>query len=361
MFLTDGSRYVRTEQPFRAGIFYCCNGVGAMIGGILSYGIGQIDSFTVWKAVFLVCGGATVIWGIVLLCLLPDSILTAKFFTLEEKAILVGRARLSRRGVLNKSVKWYQIREALGDPQVWLLALFTLLNEVINGGVANFGKLIIKGIVTDPLRTTALGIPQGGFQVAWILSGTFLASKVRNFRTIVMVLYLVPTVVGTCLMWKLGRGEHNIGVLFGYYIVGSYVASLVLALQMPATNMGGYTKRITASAVVFTAYCAGNIAGPHAFLQSEAPNYPTGCIVILACSVTQVVMAVTLRVLLVRRNKLREKAAAEAGDQVQVESDAAVDLTDFEVRRPSRIFFRMLEANYSLEPTLPLCSVKQFR
>ena len=28
------SRYTRTEAPFRAGLFYCCNGVGSMIGGI---------------------------------------------------------------------------------------------------------------------------------------------------------------------------------------------------------------------------------------------------------------------------------------------------------------------------------------
>ena len=38
---------------------------------------------------------------------------------------------------MNKEIKWYQIREALLDPQVWILFLFTLLNEIINGGIAN--------------------------------------------------------------------------------------------------------------------------------------------------------------------------------------------------------------------------------
>jgi hypothetical protein len=114
-----------------------------MIGGILSYGIGQIDGFPVWKAVFLVCGGMTVLWGIVLLLFLPDSILSARFFSLEEKALLIARARLAKTGVLNKSIKWNQIREVFLDAQVWILILFVLLNEVINGGVANFGKLIM--------------------------------------------------------------------------------------------------------------------------------------------------------------------------------------------------------------------------
>lgn len=311
-----------------------------MVGGLLSYGIGQIDGFPVWKAVFMTCGGATILWGIVLLFFLPDSIISAKRFTLEEKALLIGRARLARTGVLNKTIKWYQVKEAFLDPQVWLLTLFMLLNEVINGGVANFGKLIIKGLVKDPILTTALGIPQGAFQVFWILTGTFIASKVRNFRTIVMALYLIPTVLGTCLMWKLDRAHHKIGVLFGYYIVGAFVASLVLALQMPTTNLGGYTKRITASAIVFTAYCAGNIIGPHAFLAEEAPLYPTGCIVILGCSVSQIVVAISLRLLLIRRNKKRDEAAAAVGNSTSIQEAEGSDLTDFEVRQTPIIRFK---------------------
>lgn len=43
--------------------------------------------------------------------------------------------------------------------------------------------------------------------------------------------------------------------------VAAYVASLVQALQMPASNLGGYTKRFTATAFVFVAYCIGMING----------------------------------------------------------------------------------------------------
>ena len=74
-----------------------------------------------------------------------------------------------------------------------------------------------------------------------------------------MVIYLLPTILGMALFWKLPREEHEKGLLVSYYILGSYVASLVLALQMPATNVGGYTKRVTATAFVFLGYCAGNM------------------------------------------------------------------------------------------------------
>jgi hypothetical protein len=293
----------------------------------------------------MTCGGMTIVWGFVLLLFLPDSIMTARQFTLEERALLIGRGRLAQTGVLNKTIKWNQIREAFIDPQVWLLVLFMLLNETINGGVANFGKLIIKGVVKDPLQTVALGIPMGAFQVFWILSGTFLASRIKNCRTIIMAVYLIPTILGVCLLWKMDREQHKLGVLFGYYIVGGFVCSLVLAMQMPASNLGGYTKRMTASAMVFIAYCVGNVIGPHAFIGEEAPLYQTGCITILGCSVAQMTVAILLRILLVRRNARRDANAAAVGtDNEDTSATEGSDLTDFEVRSATT-FPQQLAAN----------------
>lgn len=63
------------------------------LGGLITYGIGQMDSFPVWRGVFLICGGITVVWGVILLVFLPNSILTAKRFTVEEKILLIGRGK----------------------------------------------------------------------------------------------------------------------------------------------------------------------------------------------------------------------------------------------------------------------------
>jgi hypothetical protein len=95
---------------------------------------------------------------------------------------------------------------------------------------------------------------------------------------------------------------------------------------MPASNVGGYTKRTTATAFVFLAYCIGNIIGPHGWIGSEAPIYQTGCKLIIGCVVGQVVIAVILRFVLIRRNSLRD----EQGPVVEDENAALQDLTDFE-------------------------------
>ncbi|KAF2194346.1 MFS allantoate transporter [Zopfia rhizophila CBS 207.26] len=321
--------YGRQDQPLRAGCFYSCNGLGSCLGGIFSYAIGQIDGFPVYKGIFLICGGITFLWGLIILYFLPDSPMTAKYFTLEEKTVLLGIGRRNQTGLLNHTIKWNQIKEGFMDLQVWILFIFVLLNELVNGGVANFGKLIIKGLVKDPLQTTALGIPQGGFQILFIVSGGFIATKFKNSRTIVMVMYLFPTIIGACLLWRLDR-DNKIGLLFGYYIIGSFVSSLTIALQMPAGNVGGYTKRVTATAFVFLGYCLGNIIGPHAFLDSEAPIYRTGIKMILGCAVSQVALAIALRYLLIRRNSERDKIAADRSEDDQGEDEPMMDKTDFE-------------------------------
>lgn len=73
-------------------------------------------------------------------------------------------------------------------------------------------------------------------------------------------------------------------------------------------------------------------SGPHAFLEQESPTYITGCKVILACSVAQVVVALLLRMMLARRNKKRDEAAAAVAQQDATDAPAydAEDLTDFE-------------------------------
>lgn len=216
-----GMWYLQDQQPARAGLFYCMTGTGATIGGILFYAVGYAKGFVVWKAIYLICGGLTVLWSFVVLAFLPSNIMTAKRFTLEEKALVIARVQTNRTGILTRKIKPAQIWEALMDPQVWILFLFTLLNETINGGLASFGKLIVKGITNgDSLKATAYGIPLSAFQIFWVFTGPFIASKFKNIRTIVMMAYLCPTIVGIGILWKVPR-SNKAGSLMGYYIVSA--------------------------------------------------------------------------------------------------------------------------------------------
>jgi hypothetical protein len=61
--------------------------------------------------------------------------------------------------------------------------------------------------------------------------------------------------------------------LFGLFIFVAYAAGLPLTLSMVSSNVSGYTKKATVSAMMFIAYCTGNIIGPFLFFNDEAPRY----------------------------------------------------------------------------------------
>lgn len=80
----------------------------------------------------------------------------------------------------------------------------------------------------------------------------------------------------------------------------------------------------------------------HAFFASETPIYQTGCKVILACASAQEALEISLRVLLMCRNKRRDQAAMKDGIGGLPEQDELADLTDFEVSCPQTKSLNML-------------------
>lgn len=210
--------YKREEQPARAGLFFCFNGLGSMVGGILFYGVGQAKGWDIWRIIYILCGGLTVVWGVVLWIFLPDSIFTAKRFSIEERTLLIARTLGNQTGTMNRTIKTSQVIEVFLDPQVWILFFYILLNAVINGGIAGFANLIVKGFVKDALLTTAYGVPFGAINAVWNFTGPYMATRFTNVRTYVMIIWLLPTLIAVCLFWRLSRDNHS-GLFAGFYLV----------------------------------------------------------------------------------------------------------------------------------------------
>lgn len=52
-----------------------------------------------------------------------------------------------------RRIKWYQVREALSDVKIWLMAAMGAAIYVCNGGVTAFGSLIIKVTTLSPFNS----------------------------------------------------------------------------------------------------------------------------------------------------------------------------------------------------------------
>ncbi|KAE8154376.1 major facilitator superfamily domain-containing protein [Aspergillus avenaceus] len=318
----------RTEQPLRTGIWFCMNGIAQIFGGLVAYGIGHIKSEVPnYKFPFLIFGAITVVWAVPFFLFAAPSPASAKWLSPAEKDVAVKRVAENKTGLDNKEFKTYQAREALVDPQVWILILFVIANNIPNGGISAFGPLIIEGFGYSKLGTTLLGMPFGGAQIIALISTGFLAGTVKNCRIILMCGGLAVAILGMSLMYGLPEG-NKLGRLFGYYLSIGFSPTYVLSLGLIQANIAGRTKKTVVTAALFIAYCVGNLIGPQLFFEHEEPHYRSGFIAIIICLVVDLVLLLALRKLYVWKNKKRD-AAQSAADHAHDDS-GLTDLTDME-------------------------------
>ncbi|KAF2503227.1 MFS general substrate transporter [Lophium mytilinum] len=305
--LITGLWYKPSEHGWRHGIWFAGNGTAAIIGGLLAYAIGYTDGvLAAWRWMFIIFGLITFAWSGVILFFLPDSALKARWLTPHEREIAHSRPQKQTHSFKSNVWKRSQAIEAVKDPKTWLLFFYTIFTSMPNGGYTNFSSLIIKGFKYGQLDTLLLTMPQGACQVIMVLTSSYLTSKLRKSRCIIIAVLLCISLLGWALVGYLPQDQVG-AKLFGVFIFGAYAAAFPLSLSMIASDVAGYTKKTVTSGILFLAYCAGNIAGPQVFLAKEAPFYRTGCKTYMICLCLGILTIMTLRQYMDWENKRRDR------------------------------------------------------
>ncbi|KAG8625959.1 hypothetical protein KVT40_006360 [Elsinoe batatas] len=306
--------YTRRQQPVRMGMWYLGNGFGIAVGGLLGYGIGNIKaSIPAWKFEFIIIGALCTIWGAVIMWLMPDSPVTAKFLTDHEKRIVVIRLKDNQTGVENKQLKLYQVWEAFRDPKIYLFYLLGTVCNTPNGGISNFGTLIVRGIFNDPLLAAVMQAPYGAFIALSIGLCVFLNDRFpNNNRTKFVLLFLCPNIAGAFGLRFVPESQHA-GRYICYLLTGPYNAAFVLILSLQTANTAGHTKKVVTNAVLFLGYCTGNIIGPFFYLASQAPRYDLGIWSMIVSHLLEVVLICIFWFMLSKENKRRDRIQGHEG------------------------------------------------
>jgi MFS transporter, ACS family, DAL5 transporter family protein len=243
--------------------------------------------------------------------------------------------RENQTGVENKHLKRYQVVEAFKDPKIYLFFLLGVVGNIPNGGISNFGTLIIKGFGFSTLVTTLMQVPYGIFISISILVCVFLNDYVSRHgwqsRCYFIILFLLPNITGAFGLAFLAA-NNKAGRLICYYLTGPYNAAFVMILSLQTANTAGHTKKVVTNACLFLGYCTGNIAGPFFYRNDQAPRYQLGIWSMIVSHLLEVVIILTLRVLLGRENKRRDKlqGIGESEDEeVKLERERERDRTAF--------------------------------
>ncbi|KAF9058550.1 MFS general substrate transporter [Rhodocollybia butyracea] len=298
--------YTRNEQTLRVGYWFLMNGAAQIISGFISFGTLHIHTlgFEPWQWLMIITGTITFILAICFFLFFPDSPTNAWFLTPEERVLAVMRIKENQTGVENKHFKKEQMIEALVDPKTWMFALFSAIDNVPNS-LTNQQTLIIASFGFTDLQTTLLSCVNGIVEILTIWSGVKLAARYPNSRAYVAIIYFIPNIVGVIVVNVLPWSD-SVGLLIGVYMTGVGTTGFVLSLSWVSSVTAGHTKRITTNAIMLSAYCIGNAAGPFMWQEKYKPRNHIPWAVIGICYACCMLLLWLIRLHLNRQNKLRD-------------------------------------------------------
>ncbi|PBK93896.1 MFS general substrate transporter [Armillaria gallica] len=307
--------YTRTEQTLRVGYWFLMNGTAQIISGFISFGTLHMKTNTLqaWQWLMIILGILTMVTAIIFWFLFPDSPTNAWFLTPEERSSAVQRIKENQTGVENKHFKKEQMIEALTDVKIWLFALFSVLADIPNS-LVNQRQIIISSFGFSDLETTLLGCVPGAVAILAVWSGTAIAARIPNSRAWVGVIYLIPNLAAVFLMLFLSW-DNRLGLLLTLFFAGKTLNHLfttafetvaVLSLSWLSSTTAGHTKRITANAIILSAYCIGNAVGPLMWAEKYKPRNRVPWAIMGVCVVLRILTLLGIRYLLSTENRRRD-------------------------------------------------------
>ncbi|BCS18605.1 uncharacterized protein APUU_11433S [Aspergillus puulaauensis] len=320
--LVTGLWYKRSEHASRHGIWFAGNSISSIFGGLLTYGIGHIsNSVDPWRWIFIIFGIVTFAYGIVLFIYLPDSPRNARFLSKKEGEFVHQRAQQETHTAV--SYKWSQSQcvEALVDPKTWLIFVYAMGSCIPNGGLTSFGSIVIAGFGYSTFDTLLVSLPTSVFTLIWVVLATIVTSKVPKSRCIAAAVLSLISLAG-CLMVSQIDPTKKVARLAGMWLFPAYSAGVPIILSIIASNVAGYTKRTTVTAVMFIGNCAGNITGPFLFFTDEMPGYESAWLGIMISLAIAFVAILALRHLLQFQNQQRDR---QQNGRIDPESRRVID------------------------------------
>ncbi|POS79157.1 hypothetical protein DHEL01_v202458 [Diaporthe helianthi] len=312
--LIVGSFYTKSEQALRMGIWYSCTGFAGVFSPLINYGFGQTGGgVSSWVYMYYYAGAVTIVWGILMLFLLPPDPIRANGFDEREKYILIARLRSNNSGVRNTHFKMGQVKELLLDIKFWLAFFMALLGMIANAPLSTFSTIIVsQNLGFSGLNALLLTMPVGAYGGFIVVLFSYCAMRFKNIRSYIIVGAQVITVLGALLLWLLPKSAVG-GLLFGLYILPSVGGGYAILLGLHLANTSGYTKRSLASSGIFIGYCFGNIIGPQVFRSQDAPGYTLGFIVVVITSIVGGILGLVYRFVCIMENKKRDSMGVMEG------------------------------------------------
>ncbi|KAL8732786.1 MAG: hypothetical protein Q9166_002568 [cf. Caloplaca sp. 2 TL-2023] len=165
--------YRRGELARRLAIFYAAQSIASAFGGLLAFGVFQIESGSLasWRYLFIIEGCCTILFSFFAFFYLPQSAAKAKFLSLEEKELAYYRMQVDSSSVVDEKFNFRESFKIFKEWTSWMI----------------LGIEICLGV---PLQSVQLFLPQIVARLGYGAVKTNLYTVAPNISGAVMLLIL---------------------------------------------------------------------------------------------------------------------------------------------------------------------------
>ncbi|KAI1504092.1 MFS general substrate transporter [Biscogniauxia marginata] len=270
--------YTKRELALRVGYLFVSAAIAGALGGLLAYGIGQMDGLqgmSGWRWIMIIEGIPSILLGVVTFFLLPNDIEHAYFLSPKEKEVLVMRHR-QHYGDTESAQKFSteDMLAAFRDWKIWMFCLAQFGVDTMLYGYSTFLPTIIRGLGQwSAAEIQLLTIPCYFLGAVTYMGIAFLSDQ-KQMRGIFTVIFGAISVVGYGLLVSdTSAGVHYLGCFF--VAMGLYV-TVGLPLAWLPNNSPRYGKRTTANGMQLTFGNCSGIMTPFIYANTDGPRYIKG-------------------------------------------------------------------------------------
>ncbi|KAH9886567.1 MFS transporter-like protein [Xylariomycetidae sp. FL2044] len=305
--------YKRHELGLRCGIFLSAAPLATTFASALAYGITsghpRIDS---WRLLFLVEGIPSILLAFVAFRCLPDSPDTARFLNAQEKEVARRRA-IQQTGSEGKArighISFKDLVSSLRDIKTWIPPLMYFSCNVSFSSLPVFLPSILENMGFTAIKAQGLSAPPYFLSFVICIVTTYIADRTQQRALVIACLSLVAGVGYLLLATRQPLGVRYFGVFLAAAGIFPAIANI---LPWTINNQGNDSKRGASIVLLNVIGQCGPLLGTRMFPASDGPDFVTGMSVCAGFIFFNALLALMLRLVLARENKIFAERDAQS-------------------------------------------------
>ncbi|KAI6750852.1 hypothetical protein HG530_014302 [Fusarium avenaceum] len=305
--------YTRKELATRISILYSGNVLASAFAGLIAAGVFEgmdgLAGIKGWRWLFILQGAVTFLVAIVACFTLPDTPLTTRWLTPEQRQLAHDRVLRDTVGEKGNGNPWSGLREALVDPRVWVFIVLQHLHLATNG-FKNFFPTIVNTLGFNTTITLVLTCPPfliaGALSILWAKSSGHFNESTWHIT--------ISKIVAT-FGFVLACSTMNVGARYFamcMFTIGTYGVNSILLAWVGNTCGQTTEKKASALALANVSATLSLIWTPYLWPKSDAPRYVLPLSSSAAFAVACIAGVWLMRWMLIRANRKIRQSDSEA-------------------------------------------------